>query len=74
MKIQYIVVPKDFEIRRDGQIETRTKWNRVGQSWKSSSGVTTFELYMFPGQTFVMERADERPTPETEIQQNQEAQ
>lgn len=70
MKIQNVIVPKEFEITRNGQVEKKTKWNRVGHAWKSNAGRVSFELYMFPGHRFVIEAEQ----PEQETQNNQEAQ
>ncbi|RYZ93407.1 MAG: hypothetical protein EOP06_00965 [Proteobacteria bacterium] len=51
-----ILVAKEYEARQGDGFEKRTAWNRVGRAWPSKSGGSlSFELYMFPGQRYVMQ-------------------
>lgn len=51
-----ILVAKEYETKQSGTIEKKTAWNRIGRAWPSKSGgALSFELYMFPGQRYVVQ-------------------
>lgn len=50
-----IVVLKEYETNTDGKVAKHQTWNRVGRAWGSPMGRTmTFELFLFPGQKYVL--------------------
>ena len=63
---QHVIVPKEYETYRDGQLVKKTKWNRVGHAWTTNSGRLLFELYLFPGQRFFIGPEDTRENTQTD--------
>lgn len=50
-----VIIPKEFEIQRDGVVGKKTIWNTVGMAWKSkTSDALNLELFLFPGQRYVI--------------------
>lgn len=51
-----ITVAKEYTVKNNGKIETRTAWNKVGRAWLSQSGENlTFEMYHLPNQKYVVQ-------------------
>lgn len=51
-----ILVAKDFETNKNGVVEKKTAWNRVGRAWPSKSGDSiNLEFFMIPGQRYVVQ-------------------
>jgi hypothetical protein len=65
-KFSDVIVAKEYETHQNGEPQKKTKWNRVGQAWTTNSGKLAFELYMFPGQRFLVAPQDSKTNTETE--------
>lgn len=67
-KFYDIVVAKNFEIRQNGQLESRKVWNKVGRAWCTRTpGTFSFELYLIPGQHYYIDtREDQMEKPQNE--------
>ena len=51
-----ITVAKEYTVKNNGKMETRTAWNKVGRAWLSQSGENlTFEMYHLPNQKYVVQ-------------------
>ena len=50
-----VIVLKEFEApNKSGVSEKRTIWNRVGMAWAGKTDSMCFELFLFPGQRYVI--------------------
>ena len=57
-----VIVAKEYEIKQDGQTIKKTAWNRVGRAWPSKSYESlSFELYLLPGQRYVIQLKEREP-------------
>lgn len=56
MEFYDVLVAKEYELKKDGAVEKKTAWNRVGRAWQSKSGnAFSFELFMLPDQRYVIQ-------------------
>jgi hypothetical protein len=54
-KFYDIVVAKEYQVQKDGVIETRTSWNKVGQGWPTKTpGSYNIELFHLPGTRYLL--------------------
>lgn len=60
-----VLVPKEYETIVDGKPTKRKAWNKVGRAWKSLSDRSmSFELYLIPGQQYVISLRERDPQPD----------
>lgn len=58
-----VIVAKEYETKQDGVTVKKTAWNRVGRAWPSKSYESiSFELYLIPGQRYVIALKEREPT------------
>lgn len=54
-----VIVAKEYQTVQDGKPIKKTAWNRIGRAWPSKSYESiSFELYLFPGQRYVIQLKD----------------
>lgn len=56
-----VLAIKEYEQEQNGATVKKTQWNRIGRAWITKSMESVgFELFMFPGQRFLIQFADRR--------------
>jgi hypothetical protein len=61
-----VVVAKEYETNKNGKLEKRTAWNKVGRAWYGKGFESlSFELFLLPGHRYVISmRKPQEPTTE----------
>lgn len=63
-----IVVAKEYETKTGDQTEKKTTWYRVGRAWPSKSSESlNLELYLIPGQRYVINMKPKANMPEDTV-------
>lgn len=56
-----VLVVKEYEQNLNGVVSKKTQWNRVGRAWITKSmEAVGFELFMFPGQRYLIQFAERK--------------
>jgi len=56
-----VLAVKEFEQNINGVPVKKTQWNRIGRAWITKSmEAVGFELFMFPGQRYLIQFSDKK--------------
>lgn len=51
-----VLAVKEYEQNQNGTVVKKTQWNRIGRAWITKSAEAVgFELFMFPGQRYLIQ-------------------
>jgi len=73
-KFYDVVVAKEYTVKNNGVQEKRTAWNRIGRAWVSGSKESiSFEIFLLPGQRYVINLRDREERKSAKEVSNEEA-